>query len=130
MKIPGAKVYQIASEILSQLFNSDNGDAFSDVAFVKPYGKDGCTEIGFVTSRFKVGEKEYISIFDPTGPNPTTGFVRVFSPDEVIRTKKLKEPIPIEKAMRVIVSCGVGMEGLFKNFTKEDEEIFNSINNK
>jgi uncharacterized membrane protein len=45
----------------------------------------------------------YNSIFIPTGPNPTSGFII-----QVPNSKIIKETTAIDKTMKSIISCGAG----------------------
>ncbi|MCH8333055.1 DUF502 domain-containing protein [Candidatus Sumerlaeota bacterium] len=76
--------------------------------FTKPvlieYPRKGIYAMGFVT-----GEAQYagtlghqVHIFVPTTPNPTSGFLLLFSPDQVLETG-----LSIDEAVRFIISGGI-----------------------
>ncbi|MFA9392237.1 MAG: DUF502 domain-containing protein [Prolixibacteraceae bacterium] len=102
MKIPG---YKTASDIVRQLFGG-NRSFFSEVVLVDVYNS-GTLMTGFVTD--KLENSDYITVFVPTGPNPTTGFVFHVSKDKVI-----KSDITVEVAIKTIISCGSGSTEVFE----------------
>lgn len=67
------------------------------------FPKEGTKSIGFVTGTLKEnGKDKYISVFVPTTPNPTSGFL-VFTPeDDVIDTN-----LTVEEAFKTLLSGGV-----------------------
>jgi uncharacterized membrane protein len=67
---------------------------------------------GFVTD---IHENGLYTIFVPTGPNPTTGFI--FHLEEAYVQKI---DTPVEEAMRSIISCGAGSECLIKNLGSQN----------
>ena len=95
--IPG---YSAIREIVLQLIGKTDKKPFSQVAVVRPF--DNATRMtGFVTDFCK--ERGFYTVFVPTGPNPTTGFI-FHLPEELVEIVG----IPPEKAMRSIIGCGVG----------------------
>lgn len=67
------------------------------------FPREGTKSIGFVTgSTHYNNEKKYISVFVPTTPNPTTGFLIFTSEDSVIDTK-----LTVEEAFKILFSGGV-----------------------
>jgi uncharacterized membrane protein len=58
--------------------------------------------IGFVTNKLPGKEGEYLlSVFIPTSPNPTSGFLEIVPEKEIIRTD-----ISVDNALKMIVSAG------------------------
>ncbi len=93
---------------LKQIFESFWGDerAFRGVVLVE-FPKDGIFSIGFITSepRGEIRDKvssESVSVFIPTAPNPTTGFL-VF----VAKDKLTKINLSVEDAFKMIISSGI-----------------------
>lgn len=76
--------------------------AFKRVVLVD-FPKAGTKSIGFVTGATQHNnEKKLISVFIPTTPNPTTGFL-IFTPeDEVIDSN-----LTVEEAFKILFSGGV-----------------------
>jgi uncharacterized membrane protein len=98
-QIPG---YRFVKETILQLLGSGK-NPFSSVALVKLF--DGQTRAtAFVTD--DSGGK-YITVFVPTGPNPTSGGI-FHVPREAVE----KIDIPIELAMKTVISCGYGSKDL------------------
>jgi len=73
------------------------------------FPKEGVWSIGFLTNEYedgfevkdKLGGKELISVFMPTTPNPTSGFL-MFIP----REKCIYLDMEVAEAMRLIISGG------------------------
>jgi uncharacterized membrane protein len=58
--------------------------------------------IGFVTNESCVGSGEkLLSVFIPTSPNPTSGFLEMVKENDIIRTS-----ISIDDALKMVVSAG------------------------
>lgn len=126
-KIPGNKIYHIAYDVLKNLFGEDKKGIFQDVAFIKPYNKDNTAiEVCLITDQFLMDNDKYFSTFTPTGPNPTTGFIRIIHSDNVLTGEELDAKLPVDKAIRFIVSCGYNSQDLFSHLTKEQK---NKVNN-
>jgi len=99
------KVYLGIQQILDVTVN--NNKNLFDRAVLIEYPKENSWAVGFVTSRTtgeipnKLG-KELVSIFIPTTPNPTSGFL-LFVP--IDRTIELD--MDIETAIKMIMSAGM-----------------------
>lgn len=100
MKIPG---YKTARELVMQ-FTGKNRSFFSAVVVVDVFNT-GTLMTGFVTDR----TDNYVSIFVPTGPNPTSG--------NIFHVKKelvYEIDTPVDEAMKTIISCGSGSSPLLQ----------------
>lgn len=76
--------------------------AFKRVVLVD-FPKEGAKSIGFVTSDTQYNKKQkYISVFIPTTPNPTTGFLIFVTEDTVTDTT-----LTVEEAFKTLFSGGV-----------------------
>jgi len=62
---------------------------------------------GFVTDRLDSGD---ITVFVPTGPNPTNGYIFHLKPDQVEEIDA-----STEEAMRSIIGIGVGSNKVIKS---------------
>ncbi|NGX28559.1 MAG: hypothetical protein K940chlam1_00741 [Candidatus Anoxychlamydiales bacterium] len=99
------KVYKTTQEIVKTLFITDK-DSFKQVVMA-PFPYKGLYSLGLVsrpspeTCSNAVNE-ELISVFVPTTPNPTTGFLLLFKKDDLIYLD-----MKTEDAIKYIVSCGV-----------------------
>ena len=101
MKIPG---YRIARETVMQFFGK-NKSFFSQVVLVNPYNT-GALMTGFITE----DQGEIITVFVPTGPNPTSGNIYHLPRDRVFFTDT-----PVDGGMKTIISCGAGSSEIFRN---------------
>ena len=82
-------------------FASPNKTGFMQVVLVE-FPREGMKALGFVTNELKdeAGEK-LLSVFIPTSPNPTSGFLQIVKEKDVIRTS-----ITVDEALKMVVSAG------------------------
>lgn len=99
MKIPG---YKIARDTVMQFFGK-NRSFFSEVVLVDIFNS-GTLMTAFITDDYG----EYLTVFVPTGPNPTSGNIYHVTRDRVIHTKT-----SIDNGMKSIISCGAGSSEIF-----------------
>lgn len=105
-KIPLVRsIYNTSKQMMQAIF-STNSNAFRKVVLVEYPRKDMWT-LAFQTSdTVSVVEKEIadnlISVFVPTTPNPTAGFLLMVSKEQ---TKELS--ITVDEALKYIISLGV-----------------------
>lgn len=99
LKIPG---YKLAKETIQQFFGK-NRSFFKEVVLVDIY-KTGTLMTGFITD----DQGDVISVFVPTGPNPTSGNIFHLQKDQVIRTTA-----SVDVGMKTIISCGAGSAEVF-----------------
>jgi uncharacterized membrane protein len=100
-KIPG---YKTAREIVQQFFGK-NRSFFSEVVLVDIFNS-GVLMTGFITDYQEINN--YITVFVPTGPNPTSGNIYHMPKEKVIRSN-----IPVDTAIKTIISCGAGSAEVF-----------------
>lgn len=100
MKIPG---YKIARDTVMQFFGK-NRSFFSEVVLVDIFNS-GTLMSGFVTDT----HGEFITVFIPTGPNPTSGNIY-----HVRRNKVIKTTTSVDVGMKTIISCGAGSAEIFE----------------
>lgn len=105
-KAPG---YSVIKETVVQLLGKEKSP-FSTVAMVQPFGNDTLVS-AFVTDKHPDGS---YTVFMPTGPNPTSGFIYHLD-------GKFVQPVdvPVEEAMRSIISCGAGSTRLIESYRKK-----------
>lgn len=108
MKIPG---YKVARETVMQFFGK-NRSFFSEVVLVDIFNS-GTLMTGFITDN----QGEYITVFVPTGPNPTSGNIYHVKSDKILRTN-----IPVDTGMKTIISCGAGSTEIFLSRIKEENK--------
>lgn len=122
-KVPlGRAVYGAIKQFLSAVF-AGRGTSFRKVVLVE-YPREGNYMIGFITSgeqevMSKVVGQSLISVFIPTTPNPTTGFLLLL-PEEKVRPVDMTP----EEAFKMVVSGGVvsrgaGHHGWYQNHRSE-----------
>lgn len=108
MKVPLiSSIYSTTQQIGDALW-SPNGGMFRQVVLFE-FPMEGVWSVGFLTNEYKdgfeikdkLGGKELISVFMPTTPNPTSGFLMLI-PKE--RCKLLD--MEVAEAMRFIISGG------------------------
>lgn len=99
MRIPG---YRIARETVMQFFGK-NKSFFSRVVLVNPFNT-GVLMTGFITE----DQGEIVTVFVPTGPNPTSGNIYHLPRDRVLFTATA-----VDEGMKTIISCGAGSAEIF-----------------
>jgi uncharacterized membrane protein len=83
---------------------------FSSVAMVQLFENETLVT-AFITDRHEDGR---VTVFVPTGPNPTSGFIYHLD-------QRYVHPVDVsvEEAMRSVISCGAGSEKLIKGLRKD-----------
>ncbi|HBH47034.1 MAG TPA: hypothetical protein DDX98_00245 [Bacteroidales bacterium] len=109
IKIPG---YKVARDTVMQFFGK-NKSFFSKVVLVDIFNS-GTLMTGFITD----DQEEIITVFVPTGPNPTSGNIY-----HVKREKVTFTTTPVDMGMKTIISCGAGSSEIFGNVTANTDEI-------
>lgn len=105
-RIPIIKtVYKATQQVIKTIFGSSSR-SFKQVVMV-PFPTQGAYCIGLVSSPAPVlCEKTVgvplVTVFVPTTPNPTSGFLMMYREEEVIYLD-----MKIEDAFKYIISCGV-----------------------
>ncbi len=99
-RIPFVKQIYITMRGLSS-FSRPSGQSFKKVVMVE-FPSKGMQSMGFITSEnLRDVEKEMVSVFIPTTPNPTNGFLIYVEPHKV----KVLD-LPVEEGIRTVVSMG------------------------
>lgn len=102
-KAPG---YRLTRDIVQQLFGDKSESPLrkGDVAIVRAFGPDNPTSMtGIISGRHANG---WYTIFVPTGPNPTTGFIFHVAPEQVQILTNAKT----DGAIKTIIACGAGSQ--------------------
>ncbi len=92
---------------VADVFVRNNRSEFKRVVMLE-YPKEDSWVLGFVTADFILPEKpdrlddDMVSVFVPTTPNPTSGFLLIISKKKIIDTH-----MDIEDAMKVVISGGL-----------------------
>jgi len=98
-------IYHAVKQVLSTLLSSQE-DSFRNVLLVE-YPRKGMWSIAFQTSvGFQMAEqmtnKSLITIFIPTTPNPTSGFLMLVPKEDTI-----KLDLSVDQALKMVISLGV-----------------------
>jgi uncharacterized membrane protein len=106
IKIPIVKsIYNSVKQVSDTLFSS-SGNAFREAVLVE-YPRAGSWTIAFVTGKpgGEVAQRlpgEYVSVYVPTTPNPTSGFFLMMP-----RTDVVALDMSVDEALKYIISMGV-----------------------
>lgn len=98
-------IYNVFKQIFETLLK-DTSDSFKYAALVE-YPRRGLYTIGFVAGDtrgevLRQTEQDLVSVYVPTTPNPSSGFI-LFIPREDVRILDMS----VEQAMKYVVSVGV-----------------------
>ena len=98
-------IYSSVKQVSDTLFSSD-GNAFRTAVMVQ-YPREGVWTIAFVTGTPSISVQqhltgEYVNLYVPTTPNPTSGFFLMVPKAEVIELD-----MSVDVALKHIVSMGV-----------------------
>ena len=98
-------IYNSVRQVSDTLFSS-SGQAFREAVLVQ-YPRAGSWTIAFVTGRLtgEVADKlitEMVTVYVPTTPNPTSGFMLIVPRDEVMPLD-----MSVDEALKYIISMGV-----------------------
>jgi uncharacterized membrane protein len=96
--------YRIIKETVMQLLGRKKSP-FSSVALVKMYDSDALMT-GFITDEHS---SDWKTVFIPTGPNPTTGYIVHLPSDRVYPVN-----VRAEVALRSVIACGAGSQQLLQ----------------
>ena len=103
--IPGVSaVYGSVKQVVAT-FGSQNRNLFSRVVLVQ-YPRPGVWTLGFLTSKTQAeaqtrAGRELWAVFVPTSPNPTSGFVLFFPPNEITELD-----MSVGDGMKMVISGG------------------------
>ena len=110
-RIPFVRALYGGVKSFSETILSNSGKSFKEVLLVE-YPRVGIWSIGFQTTdnlpeiNDKLGA-EYVCVFVPTTPNPTSGFIFMM-PRSQVRTLNMT----VDEAMKMIVTLGVVAPGV------------------
>jgi uncharacterized membrane protein len=98
-------IYSSVKQVSDTLFSS-NGNAFREAVLVQ-YPRQGSWTLAFVTGKpgGEVAEHlqgDWLSLYVPTTPNPTSGFFLMMPRSEVIELQ-----MSVDQALKYIISMGV-----------------------
>ena len=105
-KTPIIKNIYTSSKNLIEIISLPGRQSFKRVVIVE-YPRVGMKAFAFVTGSIKTKDgTELTSIFIPTTPNPTSGFLIYLPEDDIIETD-----MDIEEGMKIIISGGILVPG-------------------
>lgn len=119
-RIPFIKtVYKATQQIIKTLFGTSSR-SFKQVVMV-PFPIKGAYAIGLISSPApticeKTLNMPLVSVYVPTTPNPTSGFLMVYKEEDVIYVD-----MKIEDALKYVISCGVITSNEPTSPTEDDE---------
>jgi uncharacterized membrane protein len=100
-KIPFVKVIYGSVKDMIDAFSSESVKSFKEVVLIE-FPFKGRYAVGFITKRMQSGEeKRLCSVFVPTTPNPTSGYL-IIVPEEELSALDMS----VEDAIKYIVSLG------------------------
>jgi uncharacterized membrane protein len=109
-RIPIVKsIYNAVKQVSDTLFSS-SGNAFREAVLVQ-YPRQGSWTIAFVTGRpggevaANLGD-DFLSVYVPTTPNPTSGFFLMMKRSDVIELA-----MSVDEALKYVISMGVVVPG-------------------
>ena len=103
MRIPGMEfVYKTIKQVF-EIISRPRSLAFKEVVMVH-YPREGIRGLGFYSGLSEISNSGEImvNVFIPTTPNPTSGFLLLMKPEEVLSTN-----LSVPEATRFIISGGV-----------------------
>lgn len=101
LKLP---LYGAIKETVQQ-FSGTKKMPFTDVVLVDVFD-NGTRMTGFITDEHESGN---VTVFVPTGPNPTNGFIFHVQRHQI---EKLNDDIKTNEALRTIIGVGVGSKSI------------------
>ncbi|HPW58671.1 MAG TPA: DUF502 domain-containing protein, partial [Candidatus Rifleibacterium sp.] len=124
-QIPGVRSLYNGIKQVADVIVRNTRSEFKRVVMLE-YPKEDSWVLGFVTGDFVLQagsdrlDDDMISVFVPTTPNPTSGFLLIISKKKIIDTH-----MDIEDAMKIVISGGLVQPGrLPEQTTGETAEDF------
>ncbi|MCX5769121.1 MAG: DUF502 domain-containing protein [Candidatus Hydrogenedentes bacterium] len=102
-RIPVVKtVYTASKQVVEAVSNTNASTSYKSSVLVE-FPNPGALSVGFVTGRITDSNGvEYLKVFIPTTPNPTTGFFQLIKPERVIQSS-----LSVEDGVKFMMSCGI-----------------------
>ncbi|MGD0232992.1 MAG: DUF502 domain-containing protein [Syntrophorhabdales bacterium] len=99
-KIPFVKSIYGSTKDFIEAFSSEKLKAFREVV-VTEFPHEGSYSLGLVTGRLQRGSIAFCSVFVPTTPNPTSGYLLLVPEDKLFFLT-----VSVEDAIKYIISLG------------------------
>jgi len=94
-------IYNTFKQVLESVILPTKG-GFKEVVLVE-FPRLGMRTVGFVTNRVKDNAgRDYVNVYIPTTPNPTSGYLEIIPADEVTPTGW-----SVEDAVKIVISGGM-----------------------
>ena len=100
-------IYKGIKQVIETIFSHDT-KSFKEVVLIE-YPKKDSYALAFITGLIdhgeiqeKINHPKVVTVFVPTTPNPTSGFLLLIPEDKIIKLN-----ISVEKAFKIIISGGV-----------------------
>lgn len=125
-RVPGVNwIYNAATQV-SHAFLDRKKNVFEAVVYVE-YPRRGIYGIGFITNRdipdpLHPEEQKVLTVFIPTTPNPTSGFLLLVPSDECIPCS-----MSVEEGMKAVISGGVVFPSSMVNLSSMESSHETSI---
>lgn len=121
-KIPLVRTIYNATKQMIQAIISTNSQAFRKVLLVE-YPRKGLWSVAFQTGEANKEidgniEQKLVSIFIPTTPNPTSGFLMMVPKEDIIELD-----MTTDEALKFIISLGVMPPGISTNGKKVKDKL-------
>lgn len=117
IKIPAVGGLYTAFKKFISFFSGNNlGKDFQKVIFI-PFPTKTSYCVAFSTGKRLINNQKYVTVFMPTTPNPTTGFLILVKEEDVIESD-----YTVEEGIQYIISAGI--------ITPENKIGLKNINNK
>lgn len=115
-----SSIYKICQDVIKTIFSSKT-KSFKQVVLVR-FPHPQTYSIGLITrkeipSLANTSHADAVAVFVPTTPNPTSGFLVMFKPTDLIYLD-----MKVEDAFKYIISCGV-ISPDFNAISKEEEVL-------
>jgi uncharacterized membrane protein len=106
LRVPFVKVIYSVSKQVVAAFQGQQSKAFKSVVFIE-FPRPGMRAVGFLTGEVEMADgSRWSTVFVPTTPNPTTGFLQIVPTDDVVRTD-----YTVEEGIKLIMSLGALVPG-------------------
>jgi len=101
LRVPFVKIIYSVSKQVVAAFQGQQSRAFKSVVFVE-FPRPGMRAVAFLTGEVRMEDgSTWNTVFVPTTPNPTTGFLQIVPADAVVWT-----PYTVEEGIKLLMSLG------------------------
>ncbi len=108
-RIPIVKSIYGSVKDMTEAFSSDKIKSFKEVVLLE-FPFQGRYAIGLVTNRVEIKGLRHCSVFVPTTPNPTSGYIILVREDDLVFLD-----MPTDDALKYVISLGTSRSGILWN---------------